>query len=114
MAARGALVIAGHLDGSAGGYCLPSFNSFYYTPLRYEGVRQMATKKRKKTRQVKKVRKATGQRRRQRTSKSGKLKQPRKAPPAVEEPTTGDTYAALIPERKYALANATVSKMLIR
>ena len=38
MAARDALVIAaGHLDGSAGGYCLTSFNSFYYTPLRYEG-----------------------------------------------------------------------------
>ena len=89
MAARDALVIAaGHLDGSAGGYCLTSFNSFYYTPLRYEGVRQMATKKRKKTRQVKKVRKATSKERRKKTSKSGKSKQPPKSPPAVpvEEP----------------------------
>ena len=70
----------------------------------------MATKKNKKTRQAKKVRKATGQRRRQRTSKSGKSKQPRKSPPAVEEPHDRDTYAALIPERKYALAKATASK----
>ena len=44
----------------------------------------MATKKKKKSRQAKKVRKAIGQR----TSKSGKSKQPRKSPrqPAVEEP----------------------------
>ena len=47
----------------------------------------MATgKKRKKSRQSKKVRKATSQRGRQRTSKSGKSKQPRKSPATVEEP----------------------------
>ncbi len=48
----------------------------------------MAVKERKKTGQTKKVRKATMKQRRQRTSKAGKSKQPRKTPQAVpvEEP----------------------------
>jgi len=46
----------------------------------------MATKKRKKTRQAKKVRKATSQQRRKKTSKSGKSKVPRKSPAVIEEP----------------------------
>jgi len=47
----------------------------------------MAVKKRKKTRQTNKVRKATAQQRRRKISKTGKSKQPRKSPaPDLEEP----------------------------
>jgi hypothetical protein len=49
--------------------------------------RTMAVKNKKKTKQAKKVRKATSQQRRG-TGKSGKSKQPRKSPPAVEEANT--------------------------
>jgi len=45
----------------------------------------MAVKKRKKTRQTKKVRKATSQQRRKKT-RPGKSKQPTKLPPIVEQP----------------------------
>jgi len=55
-----------------------------------KGSAKNGGKKRNKTRQTKKVRKATAQQRRRKISKTVKSKQPRKSPPQppVEEPMT--------------------------